>query len=88
MQSWFNSQVVFTVLRYVLGFVGGVVSARGWVTTEEWVTLSGAILSFLAAVWGVVETRRTKVVAHGVTQVPATQTDKAKVESLATTIAK
>ncbi len=87
MQSWLNSQVIFTVIRYVLGFIGGYAASQGWFSSEEWVTISGAILAFLAAVWGVIETRRTKVVANGVTQTPSTQTDKAKIVQVANSLA-
>lgn len=88
MQGWFNSQVIFTVIRYLLSFVGGYIASRGWLSADEWVTISGAILTFLSAVWGVAETRRTKVVAHGVTSTPATVVDKVKIEATANSLQK
>lgn len=63
-----NGPVISTVTRNSLIFIGGLVVAQGWVTADEWTTISPALGALGLTVWAVIEARRNKVVFNGIRQ--------------------
>lgn len=71
MFNWININVITTVVRYILSFAGGYVLAAGWFDAASWESITTAIISLAAALWGAYESSRNKVVTdNGKTVVP------------------
>lgn len=85
--NWLNAQSLTTLARYALTALGGFIVAKGWVPADGWDEIMGILLSLIAAIWGVWETNRNKVVLNG-TQVSVskmTSSDKATVAEIVAT---
>jgi hypothetical protein len=57
-----TSDTVVMLIRYVLLFVGGILSARGWVTNDQIELIMGAVSTVVPALWGLFVKWNTKAV--------------------------
>ena len=46
-------EIVGGIVRAILSAVGGIVLAKGYVDSETWMTISGAIVTLAVTVWSV-----------------------------------
>ena len=58
-----NSDQLGGILRAVLAAVGGYVTGKGYVDSATYLTISGAIVTVLTAVWSFVSNRSGKTIA-------------------------
>ncbi len=47
-----NPEQLASILRTVLQVVGGIVAANGWIADEQWVAISGGLLTIATTAWG------------------------------------
>lgn len=61
------NEVVAGLIRHVLTALGGALVGAGYVTSEEWVAIAGALAVLVGVVWSVI----TKRVANSRTTPPS-----------------
>lgn len=49
----YMSEKIYGIVRHVLGFIGGIAVAKGWLTAEQLPGILGGILAIIAAIWSV-----------------------------------
>ena len=49
----YMSEKLLGIIRHVLGFIGGIAVAKGWLTAEQLPGIVGGILAIIAAIWSV-----------------------------------
>jgi hypothetical protein len=53
------NDVVAGLIRHALTAVGGALVGAGYVTSDEWTTIAGALAVFVGVVWSVISKRTT-----------------------------
>ncbi len=57
-----NYEPIKNVLLVLLGSAGGFFINKGWFTAEQWASLSGAVVTIGAVVWGLYKGRQAGVI--------------------------
>jgi hypothetical protein len=53
------NDIVAGLIRHALTTLGGVLVGAGYLTSDEWTTLAGALVVFIGVVWSVLSKRAT-----------------------------
>jgi hypothetical protein len=53
------SEIVAGIIRHALTALGGVLVGAGYLTSDEWTTIAGALAIFIGVVWSVITKRAT-----------------------------
>ncbi len=53
------NEIVAGLIRHALTTLGGMLVGAGYVTSDEWTTIAGALAVFVGVVWSVISKRAT-----------------------------
>jgi hypothetical protein len=53
------NDIVAGLIRHALTTLGGVLVGAGYLTSDEWTTIAGALAVFIGVVWSVISKRAT-----------------------------
>jgi hypothetical protein len=53
------NEIVAGLIRHALTTLGGVLVGAGYLTSDEWTTIAGALAIFVGVVWSVISKRAT-----------------------------